>query len=175
MQTNSMQTSSKQMNSNSKNITYLQGVTTFLCIVLSTCVINSATAAKFYKWTDEDGNTHYSDQVPEGVATPESVRINAKAPKDSEASQAELEKRRKQWFTDADNKTKSADELAKDAEIQKATDDFCKGVNDNIKLLERGGRITTLDEKGDSRYLGDDEIKKKLSDYRSRSKDKCGA
>ena len=41
----------------------------FLCNIL----LSQASAAKFYKWTDEDGNIHYADKAPDGVDGAEPV------------------------------------------------------------------------------------------------------
>jgi hypothetical protein len=45
-------------------------------VLLSACLCGSATAAKLYRWVDEQGNVHYSDRIPPDAAKQERARLD---------------------------------------------------------------------------------------------------
>lgn len=138
--------------------------------------------AEIYKWKDKDGSIRYSDVPPPSniknepiskkipkapvAATPAE---NGSAPAVNQAGTA------KPKDTVPLSKEEAAAKRAKEAEVQKKTDEVkqaelkfkqesCAAARNNLRMFSGGGRIMTTDEKGERRYLGDDEISKGESD-----------
>jgi hypothetical protein len=119
-------------------------------------ILTAANAgAELNKWVDERGKVHYSDQPPAGVeaSTLRGAPAPASAPAASKSyveREAELKKAR-QSKTEADER---AIEQQSNAETEKAN---CAAARQTLRSLQQGGRMIEYDEKGERRYVGDDE------------------
>ena len=127
-------------------------------------------AAKFYKWTDESGSTHYSDKAPDNVESAETVHISSKKipAANNEASAVN------QFQSNSEQqKEASAEELAEQEKQEKALAEYCQSIQSNIKALEIGGRIQTVDAEGNKKFLDENEQKQKLDGYLQQQKENC--
>jgi len=124
--------------------------------------------ADLYKWTDENGKVHYSDQPPPGdVKQSESIKqpksaaaqdapANAAAkPKTAADLDMEFRKRR----VEAAEAEAKAQKEAEAAEEKKRN---CQRATAQVASLERGGRITRPGPNGEQTYMSDDEIAKEV-------------
>jgi len=118
-------------------------------------LILSATSADagLNKWVDEHGKVHYSDQPPPVGAEASTLRnapppASPSAPTKSFAErEAELKKAR-QAQTEAAGKT---------TQEQSNTEANCITAKQTLYSLQQGGRLVEYDEKGERRYLEDEE------------------
>ncbi|MFZ3018629.1 MAG: DUF4124 domain-containing protein [Gallionella sp.] len=114
------------------------------------------------KWVDSSGKVHYSDQPPPAGIEATTLRsapppASAPAPAKSLAErEAELKKAR-QSKTEADER---AVEQQSNAEIEKAN---CAAAQQYLRSLQQEGRMLEYDEKGERRYLGDDERQQRVN------------
>lgn len=116
--------------------------------------------AEVYKWVDEDGVTHYSQQPPpEG--TPTVITPDTGAPSSAEGEPD----------ADASGQDESADNEDGDGE-QETIADFCKDLREKEKVLEsdrpirikaEDGTLTDLDEEGRAQQL--ERIQGQLRDH----------
>ncbi len=116
-------------------------------------------AAKFYKWVDEQGVTHYTEKAPEGTNAT-TVRVGDTTSSDAEDEIKQLGERRA--ATEAEKK-KAAENAPKTpaagaADERKRQQENCDQHRKNMAVLQAGGRISTTDEKGERRYLSPEEI-----------------
>ena len=140
--------------------------------------------AEIYKWKDKDGTTRYSDVPPPSNIKNES--IGKKIPKAPAATAVAPVGNGSSPVANAGStatpkdgvplsKEDAAAKRAQEAEAQKKADEVkqaelkfrqesCAAARNNLRMYSNGGRIMTTDEKGERRYLGDDEIGKGKAD-----------
>lgn len=136
----------------------------FLLCVLTSFGVN----AEIYKWTDEYGQVHYGDKP----AKEQSQVIDIPHQKERSKEQIELDQQRlenmKRWSgarqKERELKFQQETRLKQEKEIERQK---CDQLKDELRDKERGGIVWyDLDEKGERRYLSDDEIDNYLEDLR---------
>ncbi len=140
--------------------------TWLLAVAALLSLIPALGMAEVYKWVDEDGVTHYSQQPPpEG--TPTVITPTADAPSSAEGepdADADAE-------ADADGQDGNADNEDGDDE-QETVADFCKDLREKEKVLEgdrpirikaEDGTLTDLDDEGRAQRL--ERIQGQLRDH----------
>jgi hypothetical protein len=132
----------------------------FLASTLLGCLLITANAyAGVYKWVDSNGGVHYSDQpnpspgtkqlnLPPSPTSPVSADSNDSGPKSLADKEMEFRKRR----AAAEEAQKKAEQAQKDAKQKEAN---CAQAKSNLGLLQQGGRVATVNEKGERVYLDD--------------------
>lgn len=135
--------------------------------------------AEIYKWKDKNGTIRYSDTPP-----PSNIKIEPigkKIPKSSVATPAVTAEENAAGTVASPpkdaalSKDEAAAKRAKDAETQKKIEaskqqelkikqENCAVAKRNLATYNNGGRISTVDERGERAYLGDDEIAKGKAD-----------
>jgi len=141
---------------------------------LALCLIVLPVLAETYKWTDDNGKIHYSDQPPPpGVKKSETIKTPAPTvapppasggkpaagPKTPAEQEMEFRKRR----LEAAEAEAKAQKEAQAAEERKRT---CDKATGQVALLERGGRMTRSGPGGEQVYMTDQEIAAELGDAR---------
>jgi len=135
---------------------------------LALCVLVLPAWADLYKWTDEKGNVHYSDQPPQGdvkksealkqtKSSPASEAPAAAAAKPKTAAELDMEFRKRQVEA-AEAEAKAQ----KDAEAAEEKKRNCQRATAQVAALERGGRITRPGPNGEQNYMTDEEIAKEV-------------
>lgn len=137
-----------------------------------------ALAAKFYKWTDANGVTHYSADPPPAEAKTKASEVRVKSRRSAEEPVAE-------GGSPGQNGTpvaapggtapakgkeagKSRDEAGdkeKDKKPAAASDRYaekCKQLRSNLQAMEEHGRVKEADDKGNVRVLTDEEKQERL-------------
>lgn len=124
--------------------------------------------AEVYKWTDKDGNTHYSDIKPNETPS-EKLDIKVNQPSQDRASPQESALRLD---------TEKAKELELQAEkLQSETkkrelNAQCQNMRDNLKTLQEKSRIK-VNENGNIRFLTPEEIDNKKQTYIKQINELC--
>lgn len=158
-----------------------------LCLALLALALGASTAeaAKFYKWTDADGVTHYSADPPADASKASEVRVknrsSAAAPAGGDAAPASGT-----GAADADagaggmDKKERAGKDKKD-EPAKATGkepaqyaEKCKQLRQDLQTIQEHERIKTRDvASGEVRVLTEDERNSRLDDTQRQIKAYC--
>jgi Domain of unknown function (DUF4124) len=145
-------------------------------VALALCLLIAPVWADLYKWTDENGKIHYSDQPPSSsVKRPETIKQPkgstpapaaagdstkpAAGPKTAAEQEMEFRKRR----LEAAEAEAKAEKDAQAAEEKKRN---CERSKAQVASLETGGRITRSAANGEQVYLNDQEIAKELASAR---------
>ena len=151
------------------------------------CLLAAPAWADTYKWTDEEGKVHYSDQPPPTAIT-KSQTIKAAKPLASEAppgapptgtslpganapksaSDQEMEFRRRR-LQQAELEAKTQ----KDAQAAEEKKRNCQRATEQVQAYERGGRITRYGPTGEQVYLTDGEVQSELSNARKSADSWC--
>ncbi|MFP5430518.1 MAG: DUF4124 domain-containing protein [Gammaproteobacteria bacterium] len=136
-----------------------------------------AMAAQFYKWTDENGVTHYSEAPPpESVKGSTAIKVPSRQPSGAETAAQNLQKQREAALKALDEAGKkgastTAPAAAKDNKEQYA--ERCKQLKANLAVMENSGRVSEKDDKGEKRFLTEEEKTKRLEDTRRQIKAFC--
>lgn len=134
-----------------------------------------ADAAQFYKWTDEQGVTHYSaDPPPKSAGNASEVKVRTKLPSGSAAAAENLQKQR-------DEEKKSAEKAAKkDGKADKAAAktperhaEKCKQLQTSRQTLEDYARVKETDANGEVRVLSPEEKEERVDEVQRQIKAFC--
>jgi hypothetical protein len=148
-------------------------------LTLALCLVALPATAELYKWTDESGKVHYSDQPPpasvkkaETIKAPKPVvaapppaagtsgaKPAATGPKTAAEQEMEFRKRRLE-AAEAEAKAQ------KDAQVAADKKRTCDQATAQVTALEKGGRVTKPGPNGEQNYLTDQEIAGELAEAR---------
>jgi len=113
--------------------------------------ISLANSGQVYKWTDENGQTHFS-QFPPSNEDAAQINVNAPVSKNATSANEKLQKMRQKLNEQAvDRVTESEDEkqAAKDAEIKAEN---CKLAQQQLREYQNNGRIFRTLENGEREW-----------------------
>ncbi len=145
------------------------------------CLLAGPALAEMYKWADENGKTHYSDQPPPGATktetikgpkptqstpTPPAAPPGAPTPRGAPDPEMEFRKRRVQA---AELEAKQQ----KDAQAAEEKKRNCDRATEQLKAYERGGRITRYGPNGEQIFLNEQEIQSELVNARKTADSWC--
>jgi len=141
----------------------------------SFAVVSSAQSA-VYKWTDEQGNSHYSDH-PRDVAEPaEAYDVKVGSQSDPEAiasSQKRLDDMRSSNRLIAKERQENKEhKKLKDKEEQQKLEE-CTYWKKQAKLMQVNARIFELNDAGEQIHINNAERLNKLAEAKGKVKDKC--
>ena len=126
-----------------------------------------------YKWTDDEGEVHYTQYPPPGRAS-EAMRPPPPLPAQSAQSadtklQEQLETIKQQ---DAQQQQNIA-EQKQQAEIQKIRKQNCETARQNLVNLQRGGNVRYRDADGQVVRLTEEERQKRIEETNAQIKENC--
>ena len=133
----------------------------YLLILLMLATTN--TFAAIIKWVDDQGQVHYSDQVPPpGTASkslrqdsPDSPGSNPSAAKSLAEREADLKRAK------AENQS-AADKAAQQKAALDALKANCATAQENLRALQSGVRIMEIDANGERSYIDDSERQQRI-------------
>jgi len=133
---------------------------------------------KYYKWTDADGNIHYSESKPENKSVSE-VKVSSKKP--SITSTKSIDENSSATINNTSTEM-SANEKAIDeynekekARVEKyQQEENCKAAKQNLATLQKTQRVRRIDPKtGESIRMDDSQRMKALASAKKLIKDVC--
>ncbi|MDK8465934.1 DUF4124 domain-containing protein [Marinobacter sp. SS13-12] len=139
--------------------------------VLLVAAPTMTSAASVYKWTDENGVTHFGDRQPTGQQS-ESVSIRTGKPSASnrQSPQEQVKALEEQEAEQAERQEESAVEEAR----RKQREANCETARSNLSILQRNSRIR-VEEDGEQRYLSEEEIAEQRTKFEEIAEENCGA
>ena len=149
----------------------------YLLILVLTFVITQANAKqKFYKWTDADGNVHYSESKPENKSV-EEIKVNTLQPK---VTPKETQEDEPVAGENTEGKTEEQIEAERinaesKAKIQKLQNELnCKNAKKNLETLTSTIRVSKTDPNtGERIRLDDNQRANLLAEAKKTVKDLC--
>ena len=134
----------------------------------------SALAGNVYKWTDENGVVHYTDQKPrEQAAEQMNIRTTQGGSGASSNTGSEYlngamdDLKRQQEIQDLGKR--QADEEAQEKQRKK---ELCESARKNLEVIQNNARIK-IDDNGSQRYLTPEEILEKRDSFEKIAKENC--
>ncbi|MEX2515563.1 MAG: DUF4124 domain-containing protein [Gammaproteobacteria bacterium] len=142
---------------------------TILLAVLSLSA--SAVSAEIYKWTDEDGVTHYgqkppAEQAAESFRLPSSVSSQSQPADESEAAEELKESE------DTSGQTEAEKRVNKQKEIQ-AKKQNCENARKALENLKNRPRIQYINDEGERAFFTDEERQKRINEAQDIANRNC--
>ncbi len=141
----------------------------YLSICLILFAVNSQAALN--KWVDANGQVHYSDDPAPNDVKVKSISVPSVAsgvPAQKSIAEQEMELKKKQ---------KADEEMAQTAtkkrEKEQRQQNLCNQLHARLTTLENGGRISSYNDKGESIFLDDAELKMRAAETRKRISEEC--
>lgn len=131
-----------------------------------------AVSESVYKWTDENGVTHFGDRQPVGAhAESVNVRTGSRSSQQSDAPspQDQANELHNRQLDEAERARIAAVEEAR----QKQRAANCEAAQTNLRILNSTSRIR-VEENGEERYLSPEEIAEKRTSFEQIANDNCG-
>jgi hypothetical protein len=137
----------------------MQIKTMVFAFALSMAATGTLFASEIYKWTDEEGNVHYSD-LPTGAAGEEHLAIRSR-PTDPARVQAEAQARVDDRTLIAEKEANAPqgptpEELRAEARERQET---CNKYRDRQTKFTENRRIYKMDENGERVYYDEEEMR----------------
>ena len=126
-------------------------------LFLSAALASAASASEIYKWTDAEGNVHYTDKPMD--PSYQHVAITSR-PTDNASVQAQTQARLERKAAAAEEAAKAPagptrDELRAEAEERAGK---CTMYRERVLRFDQAHRLYRADESGERVYLSDGEI-----------------
>lgn len=153
-------------------------------LLLSSTVV----AAQFYKWTDDQGATHYSEEPPPAsVGKASEVKVRTKLPSGSRAAaeaqaaaaatvtgKAKGGDKADTAGTPGKKNEKPADTVpASDTKTPEQYAEKCKTLRANLEAMQAHGRVRETAADGSVRSLSDEEKQKRMDETQRQIKGFC--
>jgi len=125
--------------------------------LISLLLLTSNTSmAGIYKWTDAEGNVHYSQQRPRDASS-EKMNVPKYAPENkSTYKRPGIDKKTTDSNTKAAPEEPTLETKETPAEKKRRLAD-CEKIRQNLATMESHGRVRSADKDGNLRYLSDEE------------------
>ena len=145
-----------------------------LCgLALGLALATPLQAAEIYKWVDDEGVTHYSQQPPPsgdadrvGVDTPPDEEI-AREREEMEATGERLEAQREQ-------RREAEQQANENAAERERRQQRCADLRASLQKLTENRRLLVPDEEGNVRRLPEEERQQRVAERRRQIEEECG-
>lgn len=145
-----------------------------LTLALAVSVLPAVALAAVYKWTDSEGNVHYT-QTPPPDQKAETVETHTGVSADEAKQNLEALKQKAgdkgAGEQAAPEQTEEQKKVAMEQEELRKKN--CEVARQNLQVLQGGGRVQVKDEGGNTVLLDDAAMKAKLEESRAYIKENC--
>jgi hypothetical protein len=132
----------------------------------------AADSQNMYKWTDNQGEVHYTQFPPPGRKT----EIMQPPPPPAEpptGSENDLQKQLDTIKQQNDKQLQETREADQQAEIQKIHKKNCETAHKNLMNLNRGGNVRYMGPNGEAIRLTEEERQKRIDETNQQIKENC--
>ncbi len=137
-------------------------------LLLSLLLLPGLAASEIYRWTDAQGQVHFSEKPASGAerieVRPQVVERDATTREHEENTQRFYDARRAE-------KAQAAEQQAK---LQAERRQECRELRDKLSQLEHGGAFYRTDAEGERHYYSDAQVEQAKQQLRSRLSSHCG-
>ena len=150
----------------------LSSVFLIASLLVASLSANHAWASQVYKWTDEEGNTHFSQFPPEEKA--KAKKLNVKTPQgNTQAGKEQLGNLRKQLSLDIEARNQRKIEQEEENKKAESLTKQCNAAKSNLRMLKQGGRIYRMDENGERKYYSNKELAERVKETQKTADKYC--
>lgn len=142
-----------------------------LLTTLLTVASFSAQAGSVYKWTDENGVTHFGDRQPTGQNS-ETVNVRSGTSEKSDGERPSPQERVEAMDKAAAERSEKEEMSRQEEAIAKQRQKNCEIAQENLKTMSTHARIRVT-EGGEQRYLSPEEIEQKKEEFQKIVEQDC--
>lgn len=148
----------------------------FIIATLSTVICissNAVLAGKIYKWTDAEGNVHYGSEKP-ADADAEKMKVDTGKTGVDRGAEA-LDKLKQQEDDEAERiKEEGIPEQPPVPSLpMKEVKKRCQAARQNLATIQSRGQMRERDEKGEVRYLSEEEKQRRIKTAKQQVREYC--
>lgn len=134
------------------------------------CLLAFNSYAAMYKWVDEDGVTHYSQQPPPAGIEAETI----KPPRDVDTEGAERSLRERQQLLDelSGERNEKAEEREQAQQSEREKKEACRNARQRLQSFQNP-RINFVDKDGTRRRATEEERQRELKKARDYIRENC--
>jgi len=152
-------------------------------LTLSFCLLTGYSAPVFsniYKWVDEEGNVHYSQQRPAAKPS-EKMKVNAHAPEDSSSyKRPTLNKKADDAAQAEQTQENGSDKNAEDdaPKVESAAEKkrrlaACAQARQQLATMQAKGQIRSRDKDGNTTYMSQEQKESRMKNIREAIAKQC--
>lgn len=128
-------------------------------------------AQSVYRWTDEEGVTHFGDREPTGRQS-DRVSVRTGRPSGSAADRNTPQQQLEALENRQEEGRRRANETAVDEARRKQREANCATARSNLSVLNSNARVR-IEENGEQRYLDQDEIEEQRQQFERVAAENC--
>ncbi|MFV8572633.1 DUF4124 domain-containing protein [Marinobacter sp. SBS5] len=132
-----------------------------------------AADSSVYKWTDDNGVTHFGDRQPTGKKA-EQVNVRSGTSRNASSSRVTPQERLSQIEEQQQATAQRKKETAVEEANRKQREANCETAKANLKVIGSNARIR-VEEDGEQRYLSPEEIEEQRQKFEDIANENCGA
>jgi len=144
----------------------LQVFTLAIALISIVGVPSSMAAKNYYKWTDDDGVTHYSAQKPHNKES-EKISVSTGLPTATSTDGNKIEAK-----TTASKPAPAIPEKKREY-VQTKDPERCTAATERLKTLTDYARVRVIDENGEARILSKEEKAEKTAEAEKAIEEDC--
>lgn len=129
-------------------------------------------AQSVYRWTDENGVTHFGDREPTGRQS-EKVSVRTGRPSSDASERASPQAQVEALENRQQGDRRRANETAVEEARRKQREANCATARSNLSVLNSNARIR-IEENGEQRYLDQEEIAEQRQQFETIAAENCG-
>ncbi|MCS3902955.1 molecular chaperone DnaK (HSP70) [Methylohalomonas lacus] len=147
-------------------------VQTVIPSILALLMLNTPVlATNMYKWTDEEGNVHYTQNPPPEDA--QGVRMDPPADVDTEQAREELQRKQEKLEAMEQQREQAREEAEKEQERAALYEKNCRLARERLQRLENSGMVRAIDEDGNMSRIGPEEQAERINEVKEKVKKYC--
>jgi hypothetical protein len=150
----------------------LRRISVICALLVFTTPSPAADSQKMYKWTDDQGEVHYSQFPPPGRKT-EKLQPPPPPPESPNASGNDLQQQLDAVEQQNQEQLQGAKDAQQWAQIQKIRRDNCKTAHQNLDSLQRSGNVRYMGPDGKVMRLTEEERQKRIDETNAQIKENC--
>lgn len=131
-----------------------------------------AQAQSVYRWTDENGVTHFGDREPTGRQA-DRVSVRTGRLSGNAAERASPQEQVRALDEQREESARRANETAVEEARRKQREANCATARSNLQVLSTNARIR-IEEDGEQRYLTPEEIETQRARFEQAAEENCG-
>ena len=128
-------------------------------------------SAEIYKWTDENGQIHYSDKKPSTQKDAEQIKVNTGRGTTNQTQNSDSSGAQPNTPEKEQELQQKAEKLSQN-QGQQASKEKCDAVRENLAKMTEGARLR-INENGQMRFLSPEEISEKRKSYQTFIDENC--
>ena len=134
------------------------------CLALLLFVASFSVSAEIYKWTDDNGQTHYS-QTPPADGQAQKVDVPPPPPIDAEQAQQQVDELIERQQEEDKARQEQEQQAQEEAAQQAAVEEKCRILRENLTLYQNNPGRRVVDAEGNVTRMVEEERQQKMQEF----------